>query len=447
MSDDQHPPHGDAPGSSPGQPPDGSPPGRPSYGQPPGQPSYGQPYGQPPYGQPQGPPQGQPPYGQPSGQPPYGQPQGPPQGQPPYGQPSGQPPYGQPGGPPGWGQQPQWGAAGPSGPQGSQGSNSKLWIIIGGVVLALVVLIAAVAVGVTQFGGEDEPTTRPTSTPTSSGTVTAPTAPTGSAPAEGLMSADGATKLISTLEAEDWTCYDSLSDPVPVKRCFYAQPDGSGTTSARMTLQYQSEDIVGAVSTTATSPSTKQSEILRTVAGHVGDSLLNGNGPAVADLIKSGTSESTEIEGAQASGSDSYFNVYAPDFDFSQIEAPPLPPFEETRSAIEDAGLRCDQDGRTVICDGEVGGTSLSAIASVQNGEVASGWSVSADGRGQVKGGAQAVATLLRDTGLTDDDGAAFVAANPQDGQAGDFAGYAVSIIISSSSGYYNLLVSVDQVR
>ena len=384
MSDDQHPPNGDAPADPPGPPP------------------YGQ-------------------------RPRYGQPQGPPS-------------YGQPQGPPGWGQQPQWGA---TGPQGTQGSNRKLWIIIGGVVLALIVLIAAVAVGVTQFGGDSEASPDPSSPPSTS----SPSDTAAPAPAGGPMSASGATELISTLEAEDWTCYDSLSDPVPVKRCFYAQPDGSGTTSAKMTLQYQSEDTVGAVAATASSPSAKQSELLKTVAGYVGETLLNGNGSDLQGLIKAGTTETIDIEGASASGSDSYFNVYAPDFDFAQIEAPPLPSFNETRSTIEDAGLKCDQDGRTVICDGEVNGISLSAITVIENGEVAGGWSVSANSRGPIRRGAEAVATLLRDAGLTDDDGAAFVAANPQDGQAGDFAGYAVSIIISSSSGYYNLLVSVDQVR
>ena len=132
--------------SNPNEPPPGEPPNhgfdgvpkqvQPQQGQPYGPPpQQGQPYGQQPYGQPQqGQPYGQPPYGQrPYGQPPYVQPQ---QGQP-YGQqPYGQPQQGQP-----YGQQPY--GESPFGAVHAPRGNSKLPLILGGVVALIVVVVVA----------------------------------------------------------------------------------------------------------------------------------------------------------------------------------------------------------------------------------------------------------------------------------------------------------------
>ena len=156
--------------SNPNEPPPGEPPNhgfdgvpkqvQPQQGQPYGPPpQQGQPYGQQPYGQPQqGQPYGQPPYGQPPyGQPPYVQPQQgqpyrqPPYSQPPYGQPQqgqpygqqpyDQPPYGQPQQGQPYGQQPY--GESPFGAVHAPRGNSKLPLILGGVVALIVVVVVA----------------------------------------------------------------------------------------------------------------------------------------------------------------------------------------------------------------------------------------------------------------------------------------------------------------
>ena len=166
----------------------GQPPQQGGWGQqPPGQGGgWGQPPQQPQQGQPQ---QGQPQQDQPPQQGGWGQ-------QPGQGQPSqyGQPPAG------GWGQPPQqqggayqqqsWGqrqqqqggwhqqqsGPGSKGPGGI--SKEKLPLLIGGGVVGLVVIGLLVFLGIRAFGGDDEPTTQPTTTtePTGNGTPN----PTGS---------------------------------------------------------------------------------------------------------------------------------------------------------------------------------------------------------------------------------------------------------------------------
>ena len=139
---DQYPPHGNNPQ---GQPPYGNnPPGQPPYGNPQG--PYGPPQGQPPYGNPQGP------YGPPQGQPPYGGNQGrpgyPQQG---YGGPQGPGGPGGPGGP--WGP----GPGGPGGPQGPGGpGGNKRGLLIGGAVLAVLLVVGGIAGAVALSGGDDD---------------------------------------------------------------------------------------------------------------------------------------------------------------------------------------------------------------------------------------------------------------------------------------------------
>ena len=131
----QHGPYGQQPPTQPpGQPPQQGPYGPPVYGQPGyGQPGAGQPvYGQPGYGQPG--------YGQ---QPPgaYG-PYGP--GQP------GQPPQGPP---PGW-QQPEYISGG-----GGSGRGSRRGLVVGGAVLASLLVLGGVSFGVYSLldGSGDQP--------------------------------------------------------------------------------------------------------------------------------------------------------------------------------------------------------------------------------------------------------------------------------------------------
>ena len=103
-----------------------------------GQPPYGAPQGQPPYGN-------QGPYGAPQGRPPYGQPGYPQQG---YGGPQGPGGPGGPGGP--WGP----GPGGPEGPHGSGGN--KRGLLIGGAVLAVLLVIGGIAGAVALTGGDDD---------------------------------------------------------------------------------------------------------------------------------------------------------------------------------------------------------------------------------------------------------------------------------------------------
>ncbi|SDI87104.1 protein of unknown function [Rhodococcus triatomae] len=171
-------PYGGYPGAGgygPGQQPEG----QPQWGAPPqqGQPPQGQPpYGQPPYGQqwgqqPPAPPYGQPGWGAAPGQPQpgqLGQPTQPGQlGQPTQpgqlGQPTQPGQLGQPtapgwGGQPGWGQPgaQQWGQGGPgqgSPEQGPGSGNSKLPWIIGGAVLAVVVVAGIAIAAFSALGG------------------------------------------------------------------------------------------------------------------------------------------------------------------------------------------------------------------------------------------------------------------------------------------------------
>lgn len=129
--------------STPQQPGD-QPYGGQPYGTPDAQPhgAPGQPAGQPPYGPPAQP------YGAPSAQP-YGQPAAPPYGGQPGGQPYG-PPGGQPFGAPG--QQPPYGqnpyGAYPNSPYGQPPTKSRrpLFLIIGGVVAAIVAVIVVLGV-------------------------------------------------------------------------------------------------------------------------------------------------------------------------------------------------------------------------------------------------------------------------------------------------------------
>jgi hypothetical protein len=151
-------------------PNDGSDPGHyagqyPGAGEP--QPQYGQPQPDP-WGS-QAPQYGQPQYGQPQyGQPQYGQPQ---YGQPQYGQPQyGQPPFG---GPP----QPPYGGY-PGGPAGGPPKKSNTGLIIG-IVTAVVVILAAVGIGILAFGGSDDKDTAGT-TKTSAGNSSAPKFPSSS---------------------------------------------------------------------------------------------------------------------------------------------------------------------------------------------------------------------------------------------------------------------------
>lgn len=109
------------------------------------QPGYGQPAGQPAAQQQ--------PWGQPGGQPAYGQQPGQPGGQQGWGQPGQQQPYGQQGGYGGGG----YGGPGYGQPTGGGGGKGKgkLFAIIGGLVVVLVLAIVAVFVLLKVLGGND----------------------------------------------------------------------------------------------------------------------------------------------------------------------------------------------------------------------------------------------------------------------------------------------------
>ena len=137
------------------------------------------PQGRPPFGNnPQGP------YGAPQGQPPYGQPGYPQQG---YGGPQGP---GGPGGP--WGPGPG-GPGGPGGPDGPRGN--KRGLLIGGAVLAVLLVIGGIASAVALTGDDDDPDSASAGTsesadPTDSASTVTP--PTDSTPTEETESPDPA---------------------------------------------------------------------------------------------------------------------------------------------------------------------------------------------------------------------------------------------------------------
>jgi hypothetical protein len=220
--------------STPNQPPQPQQPGQPGPG--------GQPAGQPPYGQPAGQPwtprPGQPPYGSPQGgQPPYGQPQG---GQPPYGQPTpgfappnpaGQPRPGsyptppgaypnQPGGPGGY--PPQPGQPGPGGaipPPTGKGS-SRVFLIVGAIVLALIIIGVGAAVLVNR---NTETTTSPVD-PTATGGPGGSAPPTGgssTAPPPASTKADQSVKAyLEALAAGNAAAALSLAKDQPTDKTF-----------------------------------------------------------------------------------------------------------------------------------------------------------------------------------------------------------------------------------
>ncbi|MEU8225718.1 hypothetical protein [Kribbella sp. NPDC048915] len=268
----------------PGQP-GGQPGGHGGQGnQPPQQGGWGQ---QPPaqgggWGQgPQQPQQGQPPrQDQPTQQGGWGQQPGqgqPGQGQPGQGQPGqfGQPPAG------GWGQQSQqggsyqqqpWGQQRPQqggwhqqqggpgqqwqpGGPGSKGpggiSKEKLPLLIGGGVVGVVIIGLLVFLGVRAFGGDDEPTTQPTTTsePTESGTAE----PTGSPTSSGgpgqngeLGNATGQAKSVTEkLQANGFGCSDLFNSGQGAHRgCFKAEGRGK---SAEALFQFASDGNIIAV--------------------------------------------------------------------------------------------------------------------------------------------------------------------------------------------------------
>ncbi|ADB33921.1 hypothetical protein Kfla_4905 [Kribbella flavida DSM 17836] len=209
--------------------------------------------------------------GQP-GQPPQGGGWGQQPGQPQPGQPPAQQPGQQPG-QTGWGQTPQQGApyqqqpwgqnrpqqAGwhqqqgsqqpwqPNGPGGSNGNKDKLPLFIGGGVVALLLIGLLVFVGIKALGGEDEPTTQPTTT--TSTEPTAPTTespsgdPTSSAPPPGqLGNASGQAKTATDkLQTDGYQCSDLFNGAQGAHRgCFKYD----GATEAETIFQFQPDGTI-----------------------------------------------------------------------------------------------------------------------------------------------------------------------------------------------------------
>lgn len=316
------------------------------------------------------------------------------------------------------------------------------------MIVAVALVIGALVVGLTQFGGSDDTSKKSDSTQSSG-----PTDPT-SAPSEsgdggsgGVMSAASAADARKQLTAKGWTCYDSLAKPL-TKRCFYYRAEGDSEATGQVTFRYQDADKVAALDARARSASTLQGTILNDLAGIVGNSMLDGNGTKLQAIQKSGSSDSTELAGARVFGGESSLSVYAADSDFPDTDPPPFPAVATTQAALTKQGLTCQNTGGTITCTGDKGGLRYRAITALSNGKT-SNWSVSVSpiDSGPVATGAAGAAELLKAVGLTNDAGAAFIKANPQTGKEGDFAEKDLRLIVSSSGDYYNMLISVGSIR
>lgn len=321
-------------------------------------------------------------------------------------------------------------------------------------MLAAALVIGAVVLGITALrGSEDAGTTSPSpvSDGPSASQSASPSAEPSAGPSSNVMSASGSDELRKQLTAKGWSCYDSLDNPI-VKRCFYYKPDGTGSeTTGVLSLQYADADSVGSMSVRAESPSSAQSALLQEVAGLAGDALLDGNGAKLQQIQQSSTTEGAELAGMRVFGSDSSFNVYAPDTGFASADSPPFPPLATTRAAWEKQGLRCATKAGVLSCEGTKSGLQVRAIAALRDGKVAGGWSLSVsppfDKGVSVEDGAMTAGALLKAAGLTDGAGAAFIGSHARNGEQGDFAQRHVRLTISTSADFYSMIVSVDDVR
>src|SRR5699024_66125 len=113
-------------------------------------------------------------------------------------------------------------------------------------------VVAAVVLATTQLGGDDD-------------TASAGPEDSGQANAE-PMSAESAKRLRDQLEDADWSCYDSLDEPVIYKQCYLLKTEGEEQPTGRLSIQYAGEDTVATVQFHVGPDSPVQNEIVEQVS-------------------------------------------------------------------------------------------------------------------------------------------------------------------------------------
>ncbi|MDO9377949.1 MAG: hypothetical protein Q7T56_03795 [Nocardioidaceae bacterium] len=316
-------------------------------------------------------------------------------------------------------------------------------------VAAVVLLVAALAIGVTQLSGDEESSTSRETT------ATADPAPDPGADT-GPMSSAAADELRSRLGDDGWTCYDSLDEPVVVKRCFVVQPgdaENAAPTRGELTLQYE-DDAVGALRfrVTGAQGSAGTTALVEQTATSVGDLVLGGEGAALAAVaVAEPDGTSTDVGGVDATGNGAGVDLYVDGWGFPEVGSPPLPGTEDVQAALAADGFVCGTESTVFTCEGRQGDVRLRLSGSAGDAGTPPGaWSVTVgpvEYTSSLDEAMGVAADVLATAGIVDSEGAEFLRANPPDGSAGDFAGHGVSVISSDLGEVYNAIISVDPIR
>jgi hypothetical protein len=171
---------------------------------------------------------------------------------------------------------------------------------------------------------------------------------------EHVMTAAVADDLLRALTQQGWHCFDSLPLPV-VKRCFLDQPAGDdGTVSAEVALTYGDEDL-DRVSLYAEGEGDagEHLDVADRTAGLVGDLLLAGAGPEVAEQL--GDRHEVQIAGRRVYGNragDESIQVVVESASYSgsELPTPELPAEPVLVRNAEVGGMRCDVGNATTTC-------------------------------------------------------------------------------------------------
>ena len=170
---------------------------------------------------------------------------------------------------------------------------------------------------------------------------------------EHVMTVAAADDLMRALTQQGWRCYDSLPAPV-VKRCFLDQAAGDGTVSAEVALTY-ADDYLDRVSLYAEGAGDdgEHLDLAQRTAGLVGDVLLAGAGPEVAEQL--GDRHEIQIAGRRVYGyraGDESIQVVVESASYSggALPAPELPAESVLVRNAEAADMSCAVGNATTTC-------------------------------------------------------------------------------------------------
>src|SRR5690625_2756649 len=168
----------------------------------------------------------------------------------------------------------------PPAPEHHAADARKQLLRIGGVLGGLVVV--AVVTMILIFGG--------TSSDSTSNRTQSAEKP--------IMSAEGADDLRARLADHDWRCYDTVDQPVMVKRCYLSQaPRGAEPSTGTLTMTYADAGTLARAALVVDGPA--QDGIKRTAAELMGDWLLSTDGHTLHQLAEPNPSHQlVQIDGA-----------------------------------------------------------------------------------------------------------------------------------------------------